>query len=319
MSNLLGDQNEDTNRTGLSGGHLLQSPYLKLAARIVLDCQNNVWFEVRPPGLGCVTAEWRSYLDDATNSLLYSFVIQCVAWLHLSLLWRDPISSVTGAIAPEDVKLLHMEFALVLVYCMHLIALLIVRGISRFSNSQTLMVLVGLCILFLMTIGVSLGTHNVRFFRYVRALRPGFLLCLSHDVRMLFYTVMGVLPRLGTVFMFGAVVISFYSVIGMALFHDMYDDEFQNFDSFVTSALAMSVLTTTENFPDILYDSLRYAPVISMLFFISFFFVGVWLFMSLILAVVYDDHKKNPRRRKHTKKSSRTSVTGRGLQSLSSH
>ena len=52
---------------------------------------------------------------------------------------------------------------------------------------------------------------------------------------------------------FGFAFVSFYAAVGMSLFHGLYHDQFQNFDHFTNSAVAIAVLTTTENYPDILY------------------------------------------------------------------
>lgn len=108
-----------------------------------------------------------------------------------------------------------------------------------------------------------------------------------HD-RELIYTMFRVLPRIGNALLLGAVLIASYSVVGMALFSGVYPDRFQNFDTFGASALAMAVLTTTENFPDILLPGLAVYPVQAAVFFCSFIFTGVWLLMSFILAVMFD-------------------------------
>jgi hypothetical protein len=63
------------------------------------------------------------------------------------------------------------------------------------------------------------------------------------------------LPRFGDVSLSLFILIAVYALIGVSLFQGVYHEvnyPDQHFDSFLNAALALVVLLTTENYPDIL-------------------------------------------------------------------
>ena len=81
------------------------------------------------------------------------------------------------------------------------------------------------------------------------------------------------LPRFGDVLLSLALVVSMFALIGVAQFQGVYHElqyPDQNFDSFFNGALALTVLLTTENYPDILHPAYAYDRLSAILFFWSF-------------------------------------------------
>ena len=72
-----------------------------------------------------------------------------------------------------------------------------------------------------------------------------------------------------------------------------------NFDNAFDAATAMTVLITTENFPDVFRPALREGSGVprwaSAVFFVSFIVVGVWLGMSLWVTVIFETYKQQHR------------------------
>lgn len=48
------------------------------------------------------------------------------------------------------------------------------------------------------------------------------------------------------------------------------------------------MLLTTENYPDILHPAYDAKPVEAVLFFWSFIVIAIWLFMTVVLAIVFE-------------------------------
>ena len=67
-------------------------------------------------------------------------------------------------------------------------------------------------------------------------------------------------------------------------------DDSGSFDNFGQSFMAMFVLSTTENFPAVLYPGTDQRPVVAGIFFISFLVIFLWLVLPLVQAIVFDTY-----------------------------
>jgi hypothetical protein len=87
----------------------------------------------------------------------------------------------------------------------------------------------------------------------------------------------------------------FYSLLGHALFHGLYHElqyPDQNFETPHNAMVALVILLTTENYPDILHPAYDYSPWLGVSFFWSYIIIGIWLFMSLLLAVICEFYEE---------------------------
>ncbi len=57
---------------------------------------------------------------------------------------------------------------------------------------------------------------------------------------------------------------------------------------------ATDLSARAENFPDIFLPGLYERPVVAVVFFCSYIAIGVWIFWSLLLAVIFDHYKALP-------------------------
>eukprot|EP00854_Cymbomonas_tetramitiformis_P002104 gene2104-2803_t len=67
---------------------------------------------------------------------------------------------------------------------------------------------------------------------------------------------------------------------------------------------ALFVLLTTENFPDVFRPAYHLNVPIALVYFLSYFILGVWMLMSLLLAIIYSHYKE-----KHTDKMRRSQLS----------
>lgn len=86
-----------------------------------------------------------------------------------------------------------------------------------------------------------------------------------------------------------------YTLLGMNIFGgNLYMNDKpskMNFDSFLSAAFAVLDLLTIENWNDMLTVTIRSQIVnnyISILFLVSWIFIGNYVFMNLLLAVIMD-------------------------------
>ena len=136
-----------------------------------------------------------------------------------------------------------------------------------------------------------------------RPLRSALLISRVTTLRHTVNSMAMSIPKAVEVFVLFGVTIVFYSVLGQVLFKKDYvfvsntkdgnstvamDDEFTgSFDSFSRAALAMFVLSTTENYPMIMYPAQQSAPITGTIFFMSYIMVMVYIILALFQAALY--------------------------------
>ena len=64
-----------------------------------------------------------------------------------------------------------------------------------------------------------------------------------------------------------------------------------NFDNIGEAMLSLLVLLSTENYPDIMYPALDASPIYAV-FFIVFILVGIFIFFSVLTAIIFDMYKE---------------------------
>jgi len=147
--------------------------------------------------------------------------------------------------------------------------------------------------------------HSVPFV-WLRAGRVLLVLCKLERFQPTVLAILRTFPRVFTVLLIYAVVVSFYAILGQLLFGNLYkelDIEYTNAFQFSTSKqseiirflrsfVSLFVLTTTENYPGIMYPALlRGNPIVALLFFGSFCILLLYLVMNVVLAATYDGWK----------------------------
>jgi hypothetical protein len=106
------------------------------------------------------------------------------------------------------------------------------------------------------------------YYYYLAFLRPLLLITKVKDLRHVFTTIFKTLPRTANVTVLFFTIVFIYAGVGRLLFRGLYtpevslaaglnNGEWHCFDSMGQAVLALFVLSTTENYPSIMYPALR--------------------------------------------------------------
>jgi hypothetical protein len=125
----------------------------------------------------------------------------------------------------------------------------------------------------------------------LRICRPMLLVTRSREVRRVYSVVLDMLPKLTDMAWTLLYTVLMWTVLGVIVFGSYCDD----FSSFPRAFISIFVLSSTENYPDIMQQALELSPF-SALYFVSFLVVGVFFVMPLTMGVViasYEEQSKD--------------------------
>jgi len=263
---------------------------LSLAAKYVLDARAGVPVDLEVRNFQNPVFQW---MAKARRTELYRWFIRAVITLQCSLLFWE-----TRPVRNEfNGETLGVELALFVIYFVDIALAVLDEGWRRYLSNfwHTLYASIVVILFFELIIAISLPV-TVAGFNYMRALRPLLFLCKFKTLRMLFRTMLVLIPHIIHVLLLGFVLVSVFAVVGIAVFHGRYDwggfYEMENFDNYPAAAIGMLILLTTENFPDIVLPGLQALPGTAAVFFVLFIMLGSWVYMSLLLAVIFDQYKQ---------------------------
>ncbi|GMH86611.1 hypothetical protein TrST_g13904 [Triparma strigata] len=140
----------------------------------------------------------------------------------------------------------------------------------------------------------GVGLHARRF---SRLLRPMYFTVWSPELRRWGMLICRTVPHIWELLVLLVVVLTVFSVAGVMLFgrpemKSYYTDDLQNFENFPLAFIAMYVLFTTENYPDIMtpsYDSNKMYAI----FFCSFLMIVMFFLGNLAIPTLYRAFKLN--------------------------
>ncbi|GMH62067.1 hypothetical protein TrST_g14170 [Triparma strigata] len=225
------------------------------------------------------------------NIFVEAIVIITIMFHMLLAVWEDPVDS------SKDSQWVELSSAACqFVYVLDVILGAMALGRQRFFRKKWNVVrCVIICVMFF-------GTATDRPLR--SALLISRVRVLRHTVNSMAKSV----PKAVEVFVLFGVTIIFYSILGNILFKGEYyfesttfdpvtnttnhteaiDPEFTgSFDNFSRAALAMFVLSTTENYPMIMFPSQVNYPITGTLFFVSYIMIMVYIILALFQAALY--------------------------------
>ncbi|XP_024390296.1 two pore calcium channel protein 1 [Physcomitrium patens] len=126
-------------------------------------------------------------------------------------------------------------------------------------------------------------------FRLAPYLRVAVVILNTRGLRNCVKTLAGIIPDFADI----AALLGLYLLFSSWLAYVMFEDTVQGkttFTSYSTTLYQMAILFTTSNSPDVWLDAYKSSRFYS-LFFILYILIGVYFFMNLVLAVVYDSFK----------------------------
>jgi len=143
----------------------------------------------------------------------------------------------------------------------------------------------------------GLTESGINTVRWSRILRPLLIVNIpeGRQIRRAFRNIRRTIPEISSVLILFLLVIFLFAMMFYKLFKDKGMTKVEGgpyFDNFFDSYWDLYVLVTTANSPDIMmpaYDQYAFYSI----FFIVFEVVCVYIFMSIFLAVVYNNYRKN--------------------------
>ncbi|XP_058523601.1 two pore calcium channel protein 1-like [Ochotona princeps] len=164
------------------------------------------------------------------------------------------------------------------------------------TKNICILVTIGLTLLDLIIYG-SLEAAHIHSVRWSRALRPFFLINLpeSRQVRRALRSIRNTLPDILYVFLLFMFSVLVFSLMALKLFGDRGLKTAEG-SPYLTNILEIAfelyVLVTTANSPDVMMPAYDFNGWYS-LFFIAYIIINTYIFMSVFLAVVYNNYRKH--------------------------
>ena len=254
----------------------------------------------------------------AQRTFLYLLVLRTTLLLNLCLVFFEPTTRHSGFNKRGRLATLAAELAFAGFFALTALADLARLGFERYRAKHwrfvfafgAVALFVDACVA-LAAVSFFDGTRDGTIFlaRPTRCLRPLLVIAHFRPTRRLVSSAAKTLPKLqSTVRLIGVLIVA-WSTLGVQLYQGAYDvedvDDRGNFDNAFDGAVAMTVLLTTENFPDVMRPSLGHVAThvngvpkpVSAVFFVSFIVLGVWLGMSLWTSVIFETYKQQHRRK----------------------
>jgi len=139
------------------------------------------------------------------------------------------------------------------------------------------------------------GSATRSMWRFSRPLRPFLAMSQLPQQRRLMSAIIKTIPYVANISGFLLILVLFFGLLGLQLFNREqvtgYDPTNDNFEDAAASILSMFVLSTTENFPSVMYPSLTARPSVGIPVFLAGVVVLLWLIFPLVQAVVFEEFK----------------------------
>lgn len=143
----------------------------------------------------------------------------------------------------------------------------------------------------------ALTVAEVNSVRWSRVLRPIFLINFAEtrQIRRAFRSIRNTLPEIFYVFLLFIFSVLMFSLMALKLFGSRNLSTSEGtpyFTNYLDAVFDLYVLVTTANSPDVMMPAFDYNWWYC-LFFIAYILINTYIFMSVFLAVVYNNYKKN--------------------------
>nr|XP_045003659.1 two pore calcium channel protein 1-like isoform X2 [Jaculus jaculus] len=261
---------------------------LLLAAAYVSDAQynRNVPFETSPRAI----RRYYFYNNWTMRVAIYFFI--CV---DLSLaLFEEPALFPLPFLATSVAEVICLT-----AFCGRLVHFASITSRVVFwkdTKNICIMVTIVLTLIDLIIYG-SLEAVHIHGVRWSRALRPVFLISCpeSRQIRRAFRSIRNTLPDILYVFLLFLFSVLVFSLMALKLFGDRglrTAEGAPYFTNILEIAFELYVLVTTANSPDVMMPAYNVNWWYS-LYFITYIIINTYIFMSVFLAVVYNNYRKH--------------------------
>ncbi|XP_053169644.1 two pore calcium channel protein 1-like isoform X2 [Hemicordylus capensis] len=143
----------------------------------------------------------------------------------------------------------------------------------------------------------ALRISSIRSVRWSRPMRPIFLINFaeSRQIRRAFRSIRNTLPEITYVFLLFMFSVLMFSLMALKLFGNRNLKTVEGlpyFTNYLEIVFGMYVLVTTANSPDVMMPAYDFSWWYC-LFFITYVIINTYIFMSVFLAVVYNNYRKH--------------------------
>ncbi|MGH0161197.1 UNVERIFIED_CONTAM: hypothetical protein FKN15_044694 [Acipenser sinensis] len=275
-------------RTSSENQHAISKVEIQLAAAYVSDAQynRNILFDRSPEGIRL----YRLYNHWGLLSITYIFIVVDLALA----IFEEP------AVVPLPIWATSLvEFLCLLAFTGRLIhfAKVIPRK-SFWKDAKNICIIVTILLTLVdMIIYGSLKVTGYYGGRWSRVLRPLFLVNIteSRQVRRAFRSIRNTLPQILYVFLLFIFSVLMFSLMALKLFgkrNYLTIEGKPYFTNYLEVVFNLYVLVTTANSPDVMMPAYNNNTWFSI-FFILYIIINTYVFMSVFLAVIYNNYKKH--------------------------
>ena len=158
-------------------------------------------------------------------------------------------------------------------------------------------VVYGICILLtLICCGTKWATLQYcsacYYLQWSRPIRPVIVISRSSKIRDIFTTLLKTVPSLIDVSFLVILWLTSFAIAGVYLFRGRYDAYDYQFNNFYSAFVAIFVLWTTENYPDVTWGALEWNPLYSI-FFVVFVAVAVFVLTTVVIALIFNAYRES--------------------------
>lgn len=148
-----------------------------------------------------------------------------------------------------------------------------------------------------MIIYYSLLANSIYYVRWTRPLRVLFPFALQtgQNIRRIIRNILRTLPNIANVMFLFLLSVLMFTLLGVGIFRNKgfrYPDNEPYFTYYFDTAWDLYVLTTTSNNPDVMMPAFN-KSMLYVIFFVAYLLVTLYLFMSLLLAVIFSNYKQH--------------------------
>ena len=224
--------------------------------------------------------------------LLFAFIV-----LDLSLALFETPNGDLGLLWPLAASV-SVELVCLAVFATRLIHMSMITPRLLFWRDRKNVILIAAITLTVLDIVIyvildATGTQSVR---WSRVFRPLFLTCFSEfrQVRIVFRNIRKTLVGVANVIVLLLLTIALFALLCVELFkrRELIDvDGKPYFTDWPDAFFSLYVLMTSANFPDIMMPAMYYNRWY-VLIFVFFIIISMYIFLSIVLAVVYENYRK---------------------------
>ena len=228
---------------------------------------------------------------------LYAILMGLIIFVYLGLVFFERPSNRSHPPFPTLTPfVIFLQYAIMGVFAGDLLLKFIAIGQREFVRGGWNWVTIALILVVIIDLTASIAfdyyCSSCAYIQFSRPFRPVFAIARLRRIREIITTTLKTIPNLVEVASLFMLWLFMFAVAGVILFRGDYniwggDGEF---DNFLSSYLAIFVLSTSENYPSIMWPALNKSPLYAF-FFIIFIAVAIYVLLSVVVALIFQSYQ----------------------------